>query len=91
VRKLRWEVEASRQFEDALAYISAFNASAAVRLRADALRKVELLRRLPEMGRKGRVAKSRELVDHPNSIVIYTVRTETIDIVGFLHARQLYP
>jgi toxin ParE1/3/4 len=91
MRKLRWEAEADRQFQDALAYIAAFNASAAERLRAEILRKVEMLRRFPEMGRKGRVAKSRELVVHPNYIVVYAVRAETIDIVRFLHARQLYP
>ena len=45
----------------------------------------------PELGRRGRVARTRELVVHPNYIVIYAVRRHTIDVIRFLHARQHYP
>ncbi|WP_354043151.1 type II toxin-antitoxin system RelE/ParE family toxin [Devosia sp. UYZn731] len=41
----------------------------------------------PGPGRCG----TRELVVHPNYIVVYRVLTDQIDIVSVLHARQEYP
>jgi addiction module RelE/StbE family toxin len=53
--------------------------------------KLELLLRFAEIGRRGRVARTRELIVHPNYILIYAIRRSTIDVIRFLHARQLYP
>jgi toxin ParE1/3/4 len=64
---------------------------ASERLEAEFLRKIDMLRTFPEMGRPGRVAGKRELVMHPNYIAIYAVRPDTIDMLRILHARQLYP
>ena len=91
MRNLRWEAEASRQFLDALAYIAAHSPAAAEVLAAEVGDKLSLALRFPEIGRKGRVARTRELVVHPNYIVIYAVRQRTIDVIRFLHTRQRYP
>jgi len=88
---LRWEAEASRQFRDTLTYIASHNVAAAEGLDEAIGRKLDLLRQFPESGRPGRVAGSRELVVHPNYVVVYAVKRTTIDIVRFLHVRQLYP
>ena len=91
MRTLRWEAEASRQYRDSLTYIAAQNPVAAENLATEIERKLELLVQFPEIGRKGRVVRTRELVVHPNYIVIYAARKHTIDLIRFVHARQRYP
>ena len=91
MRALRWEAEARRQYRDSLTYIAAQNAAAAEGLALEIAHKLDLLTQFAELGRKGRVARTRELVVHPNYIVIYAVRRNTIDVIRFLHARQAYP
>jgi toxin ParE1/3/4 len=41
--------------------------------------------------RTGRVTGTRELVAHPNYIIIYRVASDRIEIVAIVHARQQYP
>ena len=41
--------------------------------------------------RPGRVPGTRELVAHPNYIVVYRVKGNQVEIVSILHARQHYP
>ena len=91
MRTLRWEAEARRQYRDSLTYIAAQNPVAAAKLATEITRKLELLAQFPDFGRKGRVARTRELVVHPNYVVIYVVRKNTIDLIRVLHARQQYP
>lgn len=45
----------------------------------------------PEMFRAGRISGTREVVAHPNYIVVYTIRDRTIFVLSVLHARQQYP
>ncbi len=91
MRKLRWEAEARRQYRDTLTYIASHDAAAAGRLGMAVEERLTLLERFAEIGRPGRVPRTRELIVHPNYIVIYAIRRSTIDIIRFLHARQLYP
>jgi addiction module RelE/StbE family toxin len=91
MRTLRWEAEARRQYRDTLTYISAQNPAAADHLAIEIADKLNLLLRFPELGRRGRVPRTRELVVHPNYLLIYAARKHTIDVIRFLHARQLYP
>ena len=44
----------------------------------------------PYLYRRGRVEGTREIVVHPNYIVVYRVAS-VIEIVNVLHARQQYP
>ncbi len=91
MRQLRWEAEARRQYRDSLTYIATQNAAAAEGLGDEIARKLDLVAQFPEIGRRGRVARTRELVVHPNYIVVYAVRKNTIDVIRFLHVRKLYP
>ena len=91
MRTLRWEAEARRQYRDSLTYIGVQNAAAADGLAVEIAHKLDLLLQFPELGRKGRVARTRELVVHPNYLLIYAVKRHTIDVIRFLHARQQYP
>lgn len=45
----------------------------------------------PMIGRTGRVAGTRELVAHPNYILIYYVVGELIRIFRILHAARQWP
>ncbi|WP_307139206.1 type II toxin-antitoxin system RelE/ParE family toxin [Duganella sp. Leaf61] len=45
----------------------------------------------PYWYRPGRVAGTREIVVHPNYIVVYQVCPNVIEIIAVLHSRQQYP
>lgn len=45
----------------------------------------------PYLYRPGRVPGTREIIAHPNYIVVYRVAAERIEVVSVLHARQEYP
>jgi toxin ParE1/3/4 len=50
-----------------------------------------MAREHPEMYRVGRMPNTREIVAHPNYIVVYTVLPDRIRVISVLHARQKYP
>ena len=54
------------------------------------LTRIESLARHPEMGRKGRVSGTRELVVAPY-VVAYRVRRTTIEIVAIIHGARRWP
>ncbi|SAK72380.1 translation repressor RelE [Caballeronia hypogeia] len=41
--------------------------------------------------RNGRVSGTREVVVHPNYIVVYAVSADAIEVLNVLHSRQCYP
>ena len=88
---LAWKAEATFQFESILEYIAERNFNAAQRLDALIHERVETLRKFPELGRPGRVQGTRELVPHPNYIVVYRAETTTVRVLNILHARRRYP
>ncbi|RMS90110.1 hypothetical protein ALP58_200121 [Pseudomonas savastanoi] len=45
----------------------------------------------PYLYRPGRVPGTRELVAHPNYVMVYRVTLERIEVVNVIHARQEYP
>jgi len=45
----------------------------------------------PYLFRPGRVPGTREIVAHPNYIVVYRVALTCIEVLRVLHARQQYP
>ncbi|KPX89125.1 type II toxin-antitoxin system RelE/ParE family toxin [Pseudomonas meliae] len=45
----------------------------------------------PYLYRPGRVSGTRELVAHPNYVLVYRVAIERIEVVNVIHARQEYP
>ncbi len=45
----------------------------------------------PYLFRPGRIPGTRELVAHPNYIIVYRVLADCIEITNVLHARQQYP
>jgi toxin ParE1/3/4 len=72
-------------------YIEQRNAVAAQSLHAAIVHSVGNLPRMPYLFRLGRVIGTREIVVHPNCIVVYQVGGQAIDILRILHSRQQYP
>ena len=72
-------------------YIEQRNAAVAQNLYAAIVQSAENLPLMPYLFRPGRVPGTRELVVHPNYIVVYQVGSDAIDILRILHSRQQYP
>lgn len=88
-----WRAEAQENLSVILEFIVERNPQAALDLYADIERAVSQLPHHPYLYRLGRVSDTRELVAHPNYIVVYRVSAIAIaiEIVSILHSRQQYP
>ncbi len=88
---LTWRRDARGQFIRAIEYVAARDTAAAERLKGRIEHHVALARAVPGMGRPGRVAGTRELVVHPNYVVIYRTTDARLTVIRVLHSRQQYP
>jgi toxin ParE1/3/4 len=91
LRSLLWRAAARDDLRSIIAYIAERNPPAARRLRDLIESAVTKLPGHPYLFREGRVAGTREIVVHPNYIVVYRITEDAIEIVRVLHARQQYP
>jgi toxin ParE1/3/4 len=88
---IRWNAAALDRFDELIAHIAQFNPPAAEALRDRIETSVLPLSDHPYLFRQGRVPGTREVVAHPNYIVVYRVLGDCIEITNMLHARQQYP
>ena len=73
-------------------YIARDNALAANRIASTLLESVERLAELPNLGRPGRVAGTRELVVPGTPYVIpYRLRGDRLEVIAVFHGRQKWP
>lgn len=88
---LRWTPEAIRDREAIYDFIEAGNPVAALML--DELLEQQAGRLIdhPGLGRPGRVAGTRELVAHPNYLLIYDVKNDLVRMLRVLHAARQWP
>jgi len=91
VRPILWRAAARDELATIAASIASHNPAAARRIKALIEDAVRPLAQHPYLFRPGRVAGTRELVAHPNYVIVYRVLDEAVEIVGVLHARQQYP
>jgi toxin ParE1/3/4 len=89
---LVWTETAIRHLESAWDYLAAENMSAAQSQLERILDAVETLALYPELGRKGRIASTRELVitDTP-FLVAYRVQKREIQLLAVLHGARRWP
>lgn len=88
---VEWRPQASENLLSLLGYIAARNLDAARALADDIEKATSALPEHPYLYRRGRVAGTRELVVHPNYLIVYRVTLASIEIINVLHARQKYP
>jgi len=74
-------------------FIAEDNVDAAIALAKLIRVRVEQLGEPPTLFRKGRVRGTREMVVHPNYLVVYRVRARTklVEILRVLHAARQWP
>lgn len=87
---LRWTQTALRDLQSLHAYVSQDNHAAAAQMVESILAGLEALEKFPTMGRKGRVAGTREFIVSP-FIVVYRVKKEAIEVVAIIHGARRWP
>jgi addiction module RelE/StbE family toxin len=89
--KLVWTPEARGDRDAIYTYIENDNPAAALDLDELFVKRAAHLLSHPMIGRPGRVANTRELVAHPNYILIYDIAGEMIRVIRVLHTAQQWP
>lgn len=86
-----WRPAASADLLAIVEYIAEDNLDAAQGLKDDIEAKAAQLAQHPTLGRVGRVKGTRELVAHPNYILIYRMAGKVVEVLRVKHARQQWP
>ena len=89
--QLVWTPESVEDREAIYAFIEADNQRAALALDTLISEKAERLLEQPGLGRPGRVRGTRELVLHPNYLLIYDQVEDRLRILRVLHAARQWP
>lgn len=90
-RVLRWTPQALDELEDIIDYVEERNVSASRRLRTLIEAAADRACRFPMAFRSGRVDGTRELVTHPNYLLVFAVGNDEVAIVNVVHTRRQYP
>ena len=86
-----WRGKARDSLSGIVRHIAEHNPGAARRIMALIEQAVLPAAEHPYLFGAGRVPGTREVVAHPNYIVIYRVMADRIEVVHVLHSRQQYP
>jgi addiction module RelE/StbE family toxin len=87
---VEWRPEARAELRQILIYIGERNLVAAIELQQAIEVATSALPEHPYLYRFGRLSNTREIVVHPNYLVVYRI-TDRIEILSVLHARQQFP
>ena len=88
---VKWKESALYDLAEIIDYIEQYNPVASSKLHHQIVHVTENLPQHPYLYRSGRVPGTREIVVHPNYLVIYHISELQIEILRVLHARQEYP
>jgi addiction module RelE/StbE family toxin len=88
---VQWLTKARNNLATIIEYIAERNDEAATELQGEIERAASQLPEHPYLYRYGRVAGTREIVVHPNYLVVYRIKPTVIEIINVLHTRQQYP
>lgn len=86
-----WKPAANADRKSIIAYIAQDNPLAAIEVGDMLMQKAGQLDQNPALGRRGRVKGTRELVVHPNYILIYRIVGEAVEVLRVKHAAQMWP
>jgi len=85
-----WRESALDELAAIATFIALRNEAAAISLTEQIEMAIAAAAANPYLYRAGRIPGTRELVAHPNYIVVYRV-TDRVEVLNVLHARQRYP
>jgi toxin ParE1/3/4 len=91
MRPVWWQNAARDDLRRLISHIAQSNPDAAEAMRQRIETAIQPVSRHLFLGRAGRIEGTRELVVHPNYIVIYRVHVDGIEITNVIHARRRYP
>ena len=86
-----WKPAAIADHRSITAYIAQDNPRAAIDMGDLLIQKAAQLDQHPMLGRVGRVKGTRELVAHPNYILIYRIVGKVAEVLRVKHAAQKWP
>lgn len=86
-----WRAKARLSLTEITGYIAERNPIAAQRIKDVIEQSVSNLPQHPYLYRFGLVSGTREIVVHPNYVVVYRVTAFAIEVINILHTRQQYP
>lgn len=86
-----WSASALDNLTDIVTYIAERNPLAADRLKQLIEAAIVPAAEHPYIYRSGRVPGTREIVVHPNYVLVYRIKVEAVEVLAVLHARQEYP
>jgi toxin ParE1/3/4 len=89
--RIRWRPLAEADRDAIIDYIAQDNPLAAIELGDTINERVAELSAYPKLHRLGRVKGTREMVVHPNYLVVYRIRRDSIKIVRVLHSARQWP
>ena len=89
--RVRWRPVAEADRDAILDHIARDNPVAAIELGDAIERRVAALPQHPKLYRVGRVRGTRELVVHPNYVLVYRIARDEIQILRVLHSAQQWP
>ncbi|HLM97696.1 MAG TPA: type II toxin-antitoxin system RelE/ParE family toxin [Bryobacteraceae bacterium] len=87
---VRWSQTALHDLDSLHDFVSEDRPSAAVDMVERILSGIDALSRHPEMGRKGRVVGTRELIITPY-VVAYRVRNDVAELIAIIHSARRWP
>lgn len=91
ILRLLWTLLAAQDRRDIRTHIARDNPAAALALDQSISDRTARLTAHPALGREGRVAGTRELVIHPNYVVVYDLTADCVRVLRVLHARRQWP
>jgi len=86
-----WKPTAIADRKSITAYIARDNPMAAIEMGDMLIEKAAQLDQHPRLGRIGRVKGTRELVAHPNYILIYRIVGKVVEVLRVKHAARKWP
>ncbi len=89
--KLVWKQLALNDRERIMDHIAKDNPQAALDLDVLFEQKADRLVEQPEMYRVGRKRGTREMVVHPNYLVIYRINNDAVEVLRVKHSAQQWP
>lgn len=86
-----WRANARKNLLEIIRYIAHSNPAAARRMKSLIEEAILPTAEHPYLFRPGRVPGTREVIAHPNYVLVYRVLADRIEVTNVLHARQQYP